>query len=220
MHWAYHPITSTASDLFLEALGHNIVCIKRIDNTVADAISHLDYNPNKNIEDLNSHQWLGNMVKLLTHYIEENGGKRTQSSNSEALCLAHSVEDEMSILDIFANISKEEEIFPLTVSEIAREQRIHQFTKVYFSQGNTTRRKKTKKTDKRISLKIIDDTEVLVYDNYRLVIPGTDLQSRSVQWYHHYLQHPGHSRLEETLSAVMWWPNMHGHIRVHVKTCK
>ena len=99
----------------------------------------------------------------------------------------------MSILDIFANISKEEEIFPLTISKIVREQRVHWSTKVYFSQGNTTRQKKTKKTDKRISLKIIDDTKVLVYDNYRLVIPGMDLQSRAVQWYHHYLQHPGHS---------------------------
>ena len=120
-------------------------------------------------------------------------GKRTQSSDKESLCLAHSVEDEMSILDIFANISKEEEIFPLTVSKIAWEQHVNWSTKVYFSQGNTTRRKKTKKMDKRISLKIIDDTEVLVYDNYRLVIPGMDLQSQAVQWYHHYLQHPGHS---------------------------
>ena len=32
----------------------------------------------------------------------------------EALCRAHSVQDEMSILGIFANISEEEEIFPLT----------------------------------------------------------------------------------------------------------
>ena len=133
------------------------------------------------------------MVKLLTHYIEEHGGNRTQSSDNEAICLAHSVTDEMSILDIFANISKEEEIFPLTITKIAWEQHVNRFTKVYFSQGNTARQKKTKKMDKRISLKVIDDTEVLVYDNYRLVIPGTDLQSQAVQWYHHYLQHPGHS---------------------------
>ena len=138
------------------------------------------------------------------HYIAEFGPEWTQSSIKEALCLAHGVEDKMSILDIFANISKEEEIFPLTISEIAREQHIHRSTKVYFSQGNTTRRKKTKKMDKRISLQIIDDTKVLVYDNYRLAIPGTDLQSQVVQWYHYYLQHPGHSRLEETLSTVMW----------------
>ena len=92
------------------------------------------------------------MVKLLTHYIEEYVSKRTQSSNQETLCLTHSVEDEMSILDIFANISKEEEIFPLTVSKIAQEQHVHWSTKVYFSQRNTARQKETKKMDERIAL--------------------------------------------------------------------
>ena len=55
----------------------------------------------------------------------------------------------MSILDIFANISEEEEIFfltvseiaweqifPLTVSKIMQEQHVNRSTKVYFSQGN------------------------------------------------------------------------------------
>ena len=144
------------------------------------------------------------MVKLLMHYMEEHGGKKTPLSENEARCLAQSVTKEMSNVDIFANISKEEEIFPLTITKIAQEQHVNRFTKVYFSQGNTSWQKKTKKMDKRISLKVIDDTEVLVYDNYRLVIPGMDLQSQAVQWYHHYLQHLGHSQLEETLSTVMW----------------
>ena len=42
--------------LLLEEFGPDIVYIKGIDNTVADAISRLDYNPNKNIKDLNSNQ--------------------------------------------------------------------------------------------------------------------------------------------------------------------
>ena len=92
------------------------------------------------------------MVKLLMHYIEEYGGKWTQSSNKNALCLTHTVQDKMSILDIFANISKEEEIFPLTVSKIALEQHVHWSIKVYFSQRNTVRQKETKKMDERIAL--------------------------------------------------------------------
>ena len=47
---------------FLEQFGPNIVYIKGIDNTVADAISCLYYDPNKNIKNLNSHQRLGNIV--------------------------------------------------------------------------------------------------------------------------------------------------------------
>ena len=80
--------------------------------------------------------------------------------------------------------------------------------------------KKAVKHDNKISLKVINDLEVLVYENYCQVILGVDMQSCMVQWYYHYLQHPGHSQLEETLSAVMWWPNMHGHIQAHIKQCK
>ena len=66
---------------------------------------------------------------------------------------------------------------------------------------------------------IIDDTEVLVYDQSRLVIPQV-LRTRAMQWYHHYLQHPGISRLEETLVAVMFWPGIRADVRRHVKSCK
>ena len=37
-----------------------------------------------------------------------------------------------------------------------------------------------------------------------MIIPKT-LQKRAVAWYHHYLQHSGHSHLEETLKAAMYW---------------
>jgi hypothetical protein len=41
----------------------------------------------------------------------------------------------------------------------------------------------------------------------RLVIPKP-LQLRAVRWYHHYLQHPGHTRLEETMNAAIYWKGM------------
>jgi hypothetical protein len=53
----------------------------------------------------------------------------------------------------------------------------------------------------------------------KLVIPKT-LQHKAVAWYHHYLQHPGHTRLEETLRAVLYWKGMRNLIRSHTKTCK
>ena len=40
--------------LLLEEFGPKIVSFKVIDNTVANAISHLEYNPTKHIKDLNS----------------------------------------------------------------------------------------------------------------------------------------------------------------------
>ena len=45
------------------------------------------------------------------------------------------------------------------------------------------------------------------------------MQNRVIQWYHHYLQHPGTTRLEETIGAVMYWKDMRKHIQKHTKFC-
>jgi hypothetical protein len=39
-------------------------------------------------------------------------------------------------------------------------------------------------------------------------------------WYHHYLQHPGHTRLEETMQATMYWKGMKTTIWSITKSCK
>ena len=45
------------------------------------------------------------------------------------------------------------------------------------------------------------------------------MQSRIVQWYHYYLQHPGKTHLEETLTAIMYWLGMRYRIQKYVKSC-
>ena len=118
---------------------------------------------------------------------------------------------------VFATIGEEEEeIYPPTIKQIAAEQRRNHVYKPYFK---GTSKNSQKKLDKRISLKVIDDTEILVYDHKRLVIPGAKMQSDIISWYHHYLQHPGENRLEETLTPIMYWPGMRYRIRKYVKTC-
>ena len=110
---------------------------------------------------------------------------------------------------VFTNNKSNDEIFPLTVAEIADAQRSDAKWKQFF---------KTKDPKRKIRKVIIDETEVLVKDQSRLVIPKV-LQARALQWYHHYLQHPGISRLEETLVAVMYWPGLRADVRRHVKSC-
>jgi hypothetical protein len=39
-------------------------------------------------------------------------------------------------------------------------------------------------------------------------------------WYHHYLQPPGHTRLEETMNAALYWTGMQTTIRSITKSCK
>jgi hypothetical protein len=63
---------------------------------------------------------------------------------------------------------------------------------------------------------LVEDTQVLCKDG-KIVIPKV-LQHKAVSWYHHYLQHPGQTRLEETLHAAMYWTGITHTIRSHVKT--
>ncbi len=46
------------------------------------------------------------------------------------------------------------------------------------------------------------------------------MQRQAVMWYHHYLQHPGHTRLEETMKAVIYWKGMRNSIRSISESCK
>ena len=100
------------------------------------------------------------------------------------------IKHEQPLSVVFANRSEEDEIFPLTVKEIAEAQKAD---------------RTLQKQEKYKSI-LIENTYVLCKDG-KLVIPKS-LQHRAVSWYHHYLQHPGNTRLEETLRAAMYWTNM------------
>jgi hypothetical protein len=110
-----------------------------------------------------------------------------------------------SMNQVFANHSKEEEIYPLTVKEIAEAQKLDRHFKA------TALKVKYEST-------LIKNTLVFL-KNGKLVIPRS-LQHRAVSWYHHYLQHPGNTRLEETLKAAMYWKHMRSTVRSYVKNCQ
>ncbi len=46
------------------------------------------------------------------------------------------------------------------------------------------------------------------------------LQQHAVLWYHHYLQHPGHTQLEETINVAIYWKRMSTTIWSIMKSCK
>jgi hypothetical protein len=52
-----------------------------------------------------------------------------------------------------------------------------------------------------------------------MIIPKR-LQRCAVLWYHHYLQQPGHTQLEETMKAPMYWKGMHTSILSLTKSCR
>jgi hypothetical protein len=112
---------------------------------------------------------------------------------------------------VFAHHEEEGEIYPLTVTKIADAQRKDRELKVYF-------KKNAKMPQKDIGFHLIEDIKVLC-KNGKVMIPAL-LRHRAVCWYHHYLQHPGHSRLKETMRSVMYWKGTRNTIRRYVKTCR
>ncbi len=86
---------------------------------------------------------------------------------------------------MFANPSKEEEILPLTTPEIEEAQKADVKLKHCF------RRNTVLELDKGLEVRLVDDTYVVCKDA-KMIIPKS-LQRCAVLWYHHYLQHPGHT---------------------------
>ncbi len=91
---------------------------------------------------------------------------------------------------------EQEEIYPPTITEISDAQRHDKHLSRYFKRGGASNTKTN-----RYNISLVEDTKV-VTDNVKLVIPPC-LQKDIVDWYHHYLQHPGSTRLEEMLRAAM-----------------
>jgi hypothetical protein len=110
---------------------------------------------------------------------------------------------------VFANHREEDEIYPITTIEIAELQKRDQNLKIYYKCN-------TKTPKKGMNFQFIENTKVLCKDN-KLIIPAS-LQHRAGSWYHHYLQHPGHSRLKETVRFVMYWKGMRRTIGSYVKS--
>jgi hypothetical protein len=111
---------------------------------------------------------------------------------------------------VFVNCSEEDEIYPLITEKIAAAQRADASLKHLF--------KCIAVIDQGLEIKFMENTTCVCKDGW-LVIPKP-LQVRAVKWYHHYLQHPGHTRLEEIMNATMYWKAMHTTILPPTKSCR
>jgi len=193
--------------LLLEEFAPEIIYVKGIhnNNTVADAISRLEHNPNINAT---NEQNFANFAKFT---VDSQRWKRFSTlwcSYNESNPNKH--QQETSLNSVFANRSDEDEIYPLTAQEVADAQKADATLKHCF--------KRNYLFDKGVDIRLVDDTSVVCKEG-RMIIPKP-LQGRAVMWYHHYLQHPGHTCLEETMQATMYWKGMRTTIRSITKSCK
>jgi hypothetical protein len=160
----------------LEEFAPEIVYIKGIHNTVADAISQLNYNPEVNPTSEFNYSTFGipatgeiivkwkAFSKLWCCHNKNNPGNHTQECN---------------LNEVLANRSKEEEIFYLTTPEIAEAQKADIKLRHCFRRNAVL--------DKGLEVRLVDNTYVVCKDG-KMIIPKP-LQRHAVLWYHHYLQH-------------------------------
>jgi hypothetical protein len=193
--------------LLLEEYAPQIIYMKGIQNIVADAISRLDYDPQLNKTNKYTHATLGvepeklsaQQWKLFTrHWCSYN----ESSSPAQAHCF--------HMNEVFANRSDEDEICPLTKVKVAAAQRADASLKHLF--------KRNAVIDQGLEIKLIENTTCVCKDGW-LVIPKP-LQVQAVKWYHHYLQHPGHTCLIEMMNAAMYWKGMRSTIQSLTKSCR
>ena len=111
---------------------------------------------------------------------------------------------------VFANRSEEDEIYPLTVKEIVEAQKADITLKLFFKCNAVL--------DKGLELQLVENKSCIC-NKGRLVIPKP-LQRRATLWYHHNLQHPGYTRLEETMKSAIYWKGMRITVRSITKSCK
>ncbi len=179
----------------LEEYRPKIVYIKGIHNIVADAVLRLEYDPSVN--------------KTAESFHTTKVRSRSRQRQCWAMVLKNwcDLDIDSDNLDsctdkhenwnlVFAHHEEEEEVYPLPSTEIADTQRKDRELKAYF-------KKNAIMPHKDMGIQLIEDTKVLCKKG-KVIIPKS-LHQRAVKWYHHYLQHPGYSRLEETMRSMMYW---------------
>jgi len=193
--------------ILLEEYAPEIIYMTGIHNTVADAISRLDYDPK-----LNTTNEYNNAMHVKSTKVVSN--QKWMMFSTFWSCFSKIQDpDKTNTIEmnhVFANRSEEDEIFPLTVNEIVEAQKADPILKHFFKSNAVL--------SKGLELQLVENESCICHEG-KLIIPKP-LQRRATIRYHHYLQHPRHTRLEETMKAGIYWKGMCITIRSITKLCK
>jgi hypothetical protein len=163
--------------LLLEEYGPEYVHIKGTDNIVADALSRMDadFNPysKATIKDHSECAYI--CAYMMAHLIRDESCEIPDPNDSEAMASTFLLESEI-----------EEDKFLMNPVLIQKEQ--EQDEKLQQDiQRNVEKYRKQK----------LEGADIVTH--HKLIVILKVLQKRIVAWYHHYLAHPGMTRLEATL---------------------
>ena len=104
-----------------------------------------------------------------------------------------------------------DEGFPLELSKVRKTQQKE------LNKTNSSIKKLLEEKESGYHMKTLDNVELIMFKD-RIYVPKK-LRERTINWYHHYLCHPGEDRLYNTLKGVCYWTGMKNETRSFVKRC-
>jgi transposase InsO family protein len=121
---------------------------------------------------------------------------------------------ENKIQELYANtrVRSIQADFPLAKELIREEQRIEMRSR------NSELKKLIDDKDSGYYFEDIDDVKLILVDQ-KIYIP-TSMRETTLNWYHHYLNHPGGDRLGNTIKETCYWKGLSSQAKKFVKTCK
>ena len=112
-----------------------------------------------------------------------------------------------NIKQLLAMNNTDEESFPINS---------HQMSEAQLK--DPTLKKRMERNPKKYTKRFVHGGE-LILEEGKIYIP-TKIRPRVVNWYHHFLCHPGTTRLDKTLRETMTWPGLKEMVKDYCKRCK
>ena len=185
--------------LLLEEFGPEFCHIKGKDNIVANALSRLDMDDTKEQPSFTEDEGAALAAMCMCMLTRDEGVEMPRADNPKQMaeCFLKSASKEKKLSS-----------FPLDPKVIYASQRR---TKSLMAQHE--------KKAKGFGTQTVEG-KALITHNGKIVIPNVELQERIIAWYHHYLCHPGQTRLEANIRQHLVWSGIRRQTQRHVSTCK
>mmetsp|Transcript_2824 Transcript_2824/g.7823 ORF Transcript_2824/g.7823 Transcript_2824/m.7823 type:complete len:1452 (-) Transcript_2824:296-4651(-) len=122
--------------------------------------------------------------------------------------VSNTTEEERTPLSYMSTTETESAEFPMKPTTVQKYQQKDKILQQHMKTNSNT----------DYTTKNVEGVPLIHYKDKIFVPKG--LRARITEWYHHYLVHPGQTRMEATIRQLFYWPGLKAEIADHCKSCK